>query len=223
MLRDKNKTWRLSKFVFISALLFSNCTENPPPANIPPQQESKPIEPNESNVLKEETSDRFSANFEVFLKKFLEDVYSEKDFNRLVSTSSPLLQEYIDEELGFGRFWNAGIYCNLYTSDDFGLDDSPSKNPDISGLIFFPNKSPKEGFCESSASKDGIYYKEVTNLPADYNMDTDTSVPVPKKYKPLKKMNVQILYDNWIIQDFYFIQSNDIWYLLYIDDCDCSI
>jgi hypothetical protein len=223
MLRDKNKTWRLSKFVFISALLFSNCTENPPPANIPPQQESKPIEPNESNVLKEETSDRFSANFEVFLKKFLEDVYSGKDFNRLVYTSSPLLQEYIDEELGFGRFWNAGIACELYASGNYGYDESYPKNPDISGLNFFSNKSPNEGFCEPSKSKDGVYFKEVTRLPEDYNMDNDTYVPAPKKYKPLKKMNVQILYDNWIIQDFYFIQSNDIWYLLYIDDCDCSI
>ena len=30
-------------------------------------------------------------------------------------------------------------------------------------------------------------------------MDTDTEVPLPKKYKPLKKMNIQILNDNWII------------------------
>ena len=190
MLKDKIKTWHISKFIFISALLFSNCTEKTPPAIIPLHQEPKPTESNEPSVLKEESSDRYSTNFEVFLKKFLEDVYSGKDFNRLVSTSSPILKVYIDKELGFGRFWNAGIYCNLYTSDDFGLDDSPSKNPDISGLSFFSNKSPKEGFCEPSASKDGIYYREVTNLPADYNMDTDTSVPVPKKYKPLKKMNV---------------------------------
>jgi hypothetical protein len=72
----------------------------------------------------------------VFLKKFLEDVYSGKDFNRMVSTSSPLLQEYIDEELGFGRLWSAGIYCNLYTLDNYGLEDSQSINPDISGLFF---------------------------------------------------------------------------------------
>lgn len=222
MFKDKNKTWRVAKFLFISALLFSNCTDNSSPSPIPTQQVTKPTEPTESTVLKEETSDRFSTNFEVFLKKFLEDVYSGKDFNRLVYTSSPLLQEYIDEELGFGRFWNAGIYCNLYTSDNYGLDDSQSINPDISGLSFFSNKSPKEGFCEPSSSNDGVYFKEIKNLPADYNMDDDTSIPVPKKYKPLKKMNVQILYDNWIIQDLYFVLWNGAWYLLYIDDCDCG-
>jgi hypothetical protein len=208
---------------FFLVVFFSNCAENSQSPAIPVKESSSPVEIADTTEHTKEPSHRFNPNFEVFLKQFINDVYSGKAFSRLVATSSPIFKVYIDESLGFGRFWNAGIYCNLYSSEGYGYDGPHEINRDISGLKFFPNKTINEGVCEPSTSRDGVYYKEVTDLPKEYNMDLDAEVPVPKKYKSLKKMNVQILLENWIVKDLYFVQWKEAWYLIYIDDCDCSI
>ena len=162
--------------------------------------------------------------FENFLTNFLAQTFSGKKFDRLVSVSSPLILKFTDaKNLGFGRFWNMGIYCSLYDTGTFGYDLSAGEEmPRIGNLKYFPDRNPEGGFCEESTSPDGIYYKLATELPEDYDIENDRTIPTPTKLNNLHKMRVNIQFDLWVIKTLYFVEFNGKWNLLYIDDCDCS-
>lgn len=170
-----------------------------------------------------------SPEFESFLPYFLSQTFSGMNFDSLVYFSSPIITQFIESNyIGFGRFWNNGATCNLFVDDHFGSPYFDNEiQPNTARLKYFSNKVPKDGFCEEATTPDGIYYKQVFELPqiVTADMDSDGSfkkIPTPGKYNNLKKMVVNIQYDKWIIKILYFIQYNSKWYLLYIDDCDCS-
>jgi hypothetical protein len=169
---------------------------------------------------------RNSSNFEHFLYYFLSTVYSKKNIDSLIYVSSPIILDLIDSNIGFGRFWNLGAFCNLYNSDGFGYHFYEGyfgeTAPEIVNLSFFKNQKPEGGFCDEASSPNGVYYSQVNDLPEDWDMEKGESIPPPLKLKYLKKFVVQVQYDNWIAKTFYFVESNSKWFLLYINDCDCS-
>lgn len=169
---------------------------------------------------------RNSSNFEHFLYYFLSTVYSKKNIDSLIYVSSPIILDLIDPKIGFGRFWNLGVACNLYNSDGFGYHFYEGyfgeTEPEIVNLSFFKNQKPEGGFCDEASSPNGVYYSQVNDLPEDWDMEKGESIPPPLKLKYLKKFVVQVQYDNWIVKTFYFVESNSKWFLLYINDCDCS-
>jgi uncharacterized coiled-coil protein SlyX len=180
----------------------------------------------ESNRLMAIANLRNSREFEIFLNHFLLTTYSKKNIDSLIYVSSPLIQNFISEEFGFGRFWNIGAACNLYDSDKFGYHFYDGyfgeTEPEISNLSYFANQYPEGGFCIEATSPNGIYYKQVTDLPTDWDMMTGKAIPPPLMLNPLKKMAVNVQHNFGIVKTFYFIESNNKWFLLYIDDCDCS-
>jgi hypothetical protein len=181
------------------------------------------IELNRNNSL---DAIRNSSEFETFLNYFLSTVYSEKNIDSLIYVSSPLIMDFVDQKIGFGRFYNMGAACNLYNSDDFGYnfyeDYFGETAPKTSNLSFFKNQNPEGGFCDEASSQNGIYYKNVSNLPEDWDMEKGESIPPPLKLKHLNKMIVQVQFDYWIAKTLYFVELNNKWFLLYINDCDCS-
>jgi hypothetical protein len=171
---------------------------------------------------------RNSSNFEHFLSYFISNVYSNTNIDSLIYTSSPLITNLSNSNLDFGRFYNIGAYCNLYRkSNDFGYHQFGDeyfgdKEPDIVNLPFFKDKYPDDGYCEEASTPNGVYFSEVDDLPEDVDMETEVHIPTPSRLKNLKKMRVEILNDKWVTKTLYFIQSNNKWFLLYINDCDCS-
>jgi hypothetical protein len=181
-------------------------------------------ENNKNNLLNES---RNSSDFKTFLSTFLSETFSSINFDSIVYVSSPLFLKFIEKKsLGFGRFYNIGASCNLYNDNGFGYHFYEGYfgeiQPDISNLVYFQNKEPEGGFCEEATSPDGIYYKQVYELPKDWDMVKGVRIPTPNKYKNLRKINVQIQYEKWVKKSLYFIELNKKWYLLYIQDCDCS-
>jgi tetratricopeptide (TPR) repeat protein len=181
---------------------------------------------NKNEEIKSNT-ERNSLDFKIFLKYFLNQTFSGKNFDSLVYVSSPLLAEFVNTDfIGLGRFWNMGVACTLYEADQFGYNFYEgyfgSIQPETSALIYFSNKTPDGGFCDEAISPDGIYYKQVSELPTDWDPVDGTIIPSPNKYKNLKKMKVEIQYEKTIIKILYFIEYKNKWHLLYIYDCDCS-
>ncbi|MFT5512348.1 MAG: hypothetical protein ACI8SE_000746 [Bacteroidia bacterium] len=169
---------------------------------------------------------RDSNEFEPFLSDFLSTVYSEKNIDSLIYMSSPLIMDFVNEKVGFGRFWNMGVSCNLYGSDCFGYhfydDYFGETQPNTSNLSFFENQKPEEGFCDEATSPNGIYYRQVTDLPEDYDIYIEEYVPSPLMLKQLRKMVVQVQSDLWIAKTLYFVELDNKWFLLYVNDCDCG-
>ena len=171
---------------------------------------------------------RNSNNFEHFLSYFISSVYSNTNIDSLIYTSSPLITNLTNANLDFGRFYNIGAYCNLYRKSvdfgyhQFGDEYFGDKEPDIVNLPFFKDKYPDDGYCEEASSPNGVYFSEVDELPEDVDMETEVHIPTPSRLKNLKKMRVEVLNDKWVTKTLYFIQSNNKWFLLYINDCDCG-
>lgn len=165
-------------------------------------------------------------HFEVFLRKFLSKTYSEKKFDSLVYVSSPIVMNFTNKKLGFGRFWNRGVSCNLYKSGNLGYvfydNHFGEIQPQTTKLKFYREQNPKDGFCEEASSPDGIYYKKVEDFPQDWDMEKSKPIPTSAKLKKLNKKVVYIQTEKWIKKTLYFVQLGKKWFLIYIDDCDCS-
>lgn len=169
---------------------------------------------------------RNSTNIENFLYYFFSSVFSNNNFDSLVYVHSPIILDIINQDLGFGRFWNMGVFCSLYTSDDYGYnfyeDFFGENQPDLYNLRLYKDQEPIGGRCDEATSPDGIYYHLINSLPEDWDVERGVSIPPPAKFRNLKKIVVQVQYDKWIRKTIYFAQSNNIWYMIYIQDCDCS-
>lgn len=181
------------------------------------------IEISNKNLLNES---RNSRDFKTFLSTFLSETFSGKNFDSIVCVSSPVFLKFIEaKSLGFGRFFNSGMYCTLYNNDGFGYFFNEAYfgqiEPDISNLVYFQNKEPEGGSCEEATSSDGIYYNEINELPRNYDVEKDVYIPSPNKYKNLRKIRVGIQLEKFV-RTLYFIEFNTKWYLLYIDGCDCG-
>ena len=181
--------------------------------------------------LKNENQDsslRNSNDFSIFLKYFISKVYSEKNFDSLVYHESVILRTFINSKLGILRCHAPGIYNYLYGKNDFqnyGYNFFEGYNgevePNISNFLIYSNKLPNGGFCDEATSPDGIYYNQVFETPLYYDAD-GKRLSTSAKYKSFNKKIVHILKDKYIKQTLYFIEVNKKWYLLFIDDCDCS-
>ncbi len=166
---------------------------------------------------------RNSSNFETFLSYFLLTTYSEKNIDSLIANSSPLVMKFTDSNIEFGRFYNQGVACRLYTTDDYGYNSFyGKKSPKLSNIFFYKNKTPIEGFCEEASSPDGVYYKQISTLPEDYDPIEIKDIPAPYYLRNLEKMEVNIQLNYFVVNTFYFVEYRNKWVLLYTNDCDCS-
>jgi len=162
---------------------------------------------------------RNSSDFKTFINYFLLDVYSEKNFDSLLYVSSPRIRDFVNEEIGVERFWNLGVDCGLFSFDE---DYFGKIKPSTSDLSFFNNREPVGGFCDLATSSDGIYYKQVSNLPQAWDITGEVSIPPPLILKKLNKKVVHIQSGEWIENKLYFVEIENKWFLLYVYDCDCS-
>ncbi|UTY32450.1 hypothetical protein [Treponema putidum] len=164
---------------------------------------------------------------------FLSNVYWENNFNLLLKNSSPKLADFVYPDYGIRRFYNPGAAPLLFSADDgFGFDEStdfstiPSANK-FGGSIPFYNRMPDGGFCEESKDKDGVYCAIVKEIPtavdpASFESDEiqNLKIDLPKNYKAILK--IVILDGGFIKKTFYFFDIENNWFLLFVDDCDCS-
>ena len=177
----------------------------------------------EFNVNKSLDELRNSSNFDTFLSYFIFSTCSEQNIDSLIASSSPLIMKFIDSNIQFGRFYNQGITCTLYNSSDYGYNDYYGDPfPKMSNISFYENKDPNGGFCEEASSPDGIYYKQIYDLPKDYDPIEIRDIPAPYYLRNLKKMEVNIQFNYWVVNTFYFVKYKNKWVLLYMYDCDCS-
>ena len=96
----------------------------------------------------------------------------------------------------------------------------------ISNLPYFPNQL-SDGFCGDPSTPDGIYFQEVPSLPAGViGFDDQNGFPIystsPTNLKNLKKIRAEIQFEGRIIKIYYFVELNKRWYLVVVDNCDCS-
>ena len=181
--------------------------------------------PKDSIIVKE--NPRSASDFEKFLKYFMTTAVYGKNFDSLLANSDSIVTQFMHKEIGFGRYWNQGAFCNLYTdkTEQYGYVENAFRDKlTQTGLPLFA-KAPVEGFCEESKSADGIYYVPVKEFPDTWDMEEDKAVKVklPEQYASSNKMKVMILSEKWIVNQFYFVQVDNIWYLTYTNDCDCSV
>ena len=174
---------------------------------------------------------RNSRNFETFLSYFILTAYSEQSIDSLILNSSTLITKFTDSNIKFGRFNNPGAMCVLFSSGDYGMDfPNMAPSPKMSNISFYENKSPDGGFCEEASSPNGVYYKQIYDLPENgtYEPISNTGdweykiIPEPYSIRNSKKMEVNILMDNFISAKLYFVEYKNKWVLLYKDDCDCG-
>ncbi len=164
-------------------------------------------------------------DFKPFIKDFLQNCFIDKNTDSLLQYKSPIIYKYINKKIGFTRYHNPGITCIPQEYDDHNYY---SKNYPKINLDFYPEKELKDGFCDKSTNKDGVYFHYIKQLPKypvwlkdkeDYKM---MDIKLPKNCTDNPKIEVTILHKKWIIKRLYFIKNNDKWYLVLSDDCDCS-
>ncbi|UTC62239.1 hypothetical protein E4O05_12145 [Treponema sp. OMZ 787] len=168
-----------------------------------------------------------------FAFSFLSNVYWENNFNLLLKNSSPKLADFIHPEYGVRRFYNPGPQVLLFSAEEnFGFDEStdfsttPSANK-FGGSIPFYDKMPGGGLCEKSNDKDGVYCAVVKELPKAVDPKSfqngeikELKISLPKNYKAVLK--IAVLDEGFIKNTFYFFDIEDKWFLLFVDDSDCS-
>jgi hypothetical protein len=167
---------------------------------------------------------RNSRNFETFLSYFLLTAYSEQSIDSLIANSSPLIMKFTDSNIQFGRFWNPGSPCYLFTDGNYGLSFLSGIKPKMSNISFYENQKPEGGRCDEASSPNGIYYSQVNDLPEGIDMSTSEyrRIPTPYYLRNLKKMEVNIQEGEYITTKLYFVEYKNKWVLLYKYDCDCS-
>lgn len=174
--------------------------------------------------------------FQTFLKQFIKTCCSNNNIDSLLEVRSPLLAEFVNNEIGVGSSNNPGVACigamYTFTPGKTNIDSSllgyfTMSLPDLSKCRVFANKLPRKGFCEESPDKDGIYYKQVNKIGPFVDINdrenfTSRNMPLLAKYKNAQIMYVQILVDKWIVKKMYFVKADGKWWFVFLDKCDCS-
>jgi hypothetical protein len=177
-----------------------------------------------------------AKDFSEFLRKFVGVCCSNNNLDSLLEVRSPLLAEFVNNEIGIGSSNNPGTACiggmYKFETNEGAVDSSllgyfTMNLPNLSKCKIFANKLPRDGFCEESADPDGIYYKSVKKIGpfVDINDKEDfalRNIQLSAKYKNAQIMYVQILLDKWIVKKMYFIKADGKWWLVFLDKCDCS-
>ena len=164
-------------------------------------------------------------NFETFISEFLETCFFDQQFDSLVYAGSPLVKQFIHDEIGFLRYYKPGAICfsRGYREEELINGYLLRSYPRVD-FVFYPGKMPRYGLCMQSPDPDGIYYKRLEKLPPDF--DFDDFVPkapqLPEKYSNAPLMGLTIIENTASIKQLYFIYADNRWWLVIIDDCDCS-
>jgi hypothetical protein len=177
-------------------------------------------------ILDIDSNSRNSADFPTFIRYFLHTCYYNNNIDSLLYSTSPLVNDFIHKDVGFGRYWNQGASCNLFKKAPYNYPFYESyfgETCNLKDLELF-NKKPVDGFCEDSKDTNGAYYYSVTKFPDAWDMGKNKLVKVnlATKFNQAVKMEVDVMVDAYIAKQFYFAQINNTWYLVFIDDCNCS-
>lgn len=153
-------------------------------------------------------------DFATFLKRFIPQ-YHKKNFNN-----------FIHKDIGSQIIHNPGVFCILDKSD---------KRPNISftsdiNFTNIYNYKPNGDFCEGYPKvKDGFYYwkSNYSSFPSYADMKTDPDiiskkVEIPNKYVHNTIYQVQVITNEYLGFNLYFINIGEHWYLTLEDYCDCS-
>lgn len=210
--------------VLITAVLVNFVACNPNKKEIDKKQAT--IDSLKSALKQDSINDyRNSQNFEEFLSYFLYTCFWGKNIDSLIYVSSPIIKPFIHDNIGFGRYYNPGATTNFTVEKGYGYyfngNNFGTKDPVINYQNYFKEKTPDEGYNEESSSKDGIYYKTITKFPDYWDQEKIKSVQVnlPQKYRSSPKMKVIIQNNKWVIKTMYFVKVDDIWWLVFFDDC----
>jgi hypothetical protein len=212
--------------LFFNLFWILSCGKQTTKITEPEKKDSTNIDSQQNTNAANDSLNRKSAEFTVFLPYFLQTCYYQQNLDSLVYHSSPTITSFMNKKAGFGRYYNRGAFCNLFMEAPYDYpftDTYQGEVANVKDLAMF-NKKPVEGFCEESKDPNGVYYYETTTFPDSWDMNKDKAVKtnLPVEFKQAPKMKVDILVDKYIAQQFYFAQIENIWYLVYIDDCDCS-
>lgn len=175
-------------------------------------------------VFGSQTSIKQHASFEPFLDYFLQASFFGKKFDSLVYFKSESIKNATHKEVKLSRTYNPGAACVFYDSYEGDIKYN-MVYPKIEKSISYFNQDIKEGFCEESSSEDGVYYSIIKKLPKSPNMETGVgfiSPDIPDKYKNELKVKVDVLVSKWIVKTMYFMVADNEWWLVLVDDCDCS-
>lgn len=175
-------------------------------------------------VFGSQTSIKQHANFEPFLDDFLQASFFGKKFDSLTYFKSESIRSVTHKEIELKRLYNPGAACIFYDSYEGDIKHN-SVYPKIEKSNRYFNQEIEEGFCEESANENGVYYKIIEKLPESINMESGEGyigINIPDKYKNGHKVKVDILVDKWIEKTMYFMVADKKWWLVLIDDCDCS-
>jgi len=128
--------------------------------------------------------------FEVYLKKFIEDLLTnEKRLDYYIYHKKPVFQKYINNDLGYYIAYNQGVYCDLYSENSYygdnydnwvndRFEENLTFNWNKHRVKIFRNQMPKGGFCKPTDEESGFYYK----LQNTYNSFSIFAEPISDEY-----------------------------------------
>ena len=181
-----------------------------------------------TNENKQLSKLRDAKSFETFLNYFLLTAYSEKNIDSLIYVGSSKIMQFTNSDIPLGRFWNIGAECTLWSEkEQFHFNFHGSNfgfvSPNVLGLPFFEGQEPIGGFCVEASTPDGIYFKQINELPEYDGLKTsNNNYSIRNRLKDNFKVIVQIQFQYYIRKTMYFVYYKNKWMLSYIDDCDCS-
>ncbi len=176
---------------------------------------------NENRCVKGNFTEAKHISFKDFIDAFVRTYFTvDHNLDKMIALRSVETNAFIHPEIGFTHFYNPGVMCVPY-----GISDYYGDPLNLEGNFnIYPEQSPEEGFCTESRSPDGIYFQYIENLPTYMDGGSAEWIewPYPEKYKNSKKVRVNILKDAWIVKTMYFLEADGRWWLVIIDQCDCS-
>jgi hypothetical protein len=167
-------------------------------------------------------------NIEDFVAYFLEQAFFNKNTDSLIHVKSPLLNPFLHPQIPFRRLFNPGAACVI--SDYQFYNDSggryygrtfPAKKP---GLAVSWENIPEEQMLCAESVKDGIYLRELEKLPSAVVMDEEyrlAPLKISSKYSSSKLIRADVVLEG-LLKRFYFAAVGSRWYLVLVNDCDCS-
>lgn len=160
--------------------------------------------------------------FKTYIAKVLRTSFFGKKFDVLMHRSD--VKSLTHKEIDYLRIYNPGATCVLEPYQVSG-DYNKEAYPEMPNTMYFENKMPVDGFCEESESPDGVYFDVVSEFPSYVILSEgfeSKKIKLPQRYERGEKMKVVVLQNKMIIKTLYFVAADDHWWLVVIDDCDCS-
>lgn len=161
-------------------------------------------------------------NFEKYLKEYRENTIFNQGVEKQLKEGELEASGILDSNVGLHVFTNPGAACVSSGMGDYLFR----------GLVipkdykFYGNIEPKGGFCEPANEPDGIYYDEVDKLRMAVYIDEEgyrtQEITLPEYMQHSPIMRVRVLTEGWLGSTLYFVSDGESWYLVLVDNCDCS-